>query len=929
MFRKTLMMGVAGAAFILTLGAGSALAQSNVVHPHRGNITPFYGNITPFRGNITPFWGNIDPFWGNISPFRGNISPFWGNITPFRGNITPFYETIQPFWDQASPLMEQLRGNWANYNGSTSSADLLRNNFQQLITQSGSFWGASVTAQTGLSFQDGFVTPLLNKHGVNLNNPASFAGFTDAQRAAFLFAWYDGLMGFSGRDRVDYWMSTVRWNPALAQVQGGGQGVVIGMFDFTPTGANLTNLKEWKYEGHGTMGQGHGAAVASLLVSDYDGVGMMGLAPNAVVAGYNPFDQSGTASWAEISEGIFRLKKSGASVVNMSLGEPGRTFSPEWVNIYTASNVKNKINDVVFVHAAGNEGVAQTQNIAWNFSIDPTVLVVGSAGPNGVISDFSNRPGTACLTDNGVCRDMLMNRFLVAPGEWILVSDGAGGVTRQSGTSFAAPQVTGAIALLQGRWSWLKSYPRETADIVLLTAKDLGAPGVDAVYGRGLLDITAAQSPINAANLYQRTANGTRVPLVAGGGAPLLGATDGYVTVFEDVGATYRDFLIPLNATLTTGNASNGRALQGYLLNSLQGLGAPVATTTTTTTTKPKKKFGDDFFAVANPFGWDMRVNLSSLPNGAQAHDGELPYAFDVAVSGKDGVALFGGRGYGARALSGLADFSASSFVAADGGANPVLGFASGGAYIASEIQLGGGVSMRAGFTERQSQAFEPDAVSGEERAIYKGLSPYTASAAHVSLRNELGQNLAVTAAYTYLDEKSGLLGVQSFNPADFAAGAQSDAATFGAEWSPTARIGFAASATLSRTRGQSSADQALAVSGSGINASAFEVDMRVNGVFGRSDLARLRLAHPLHVEAGGLDVTNVEVIDRATGELGTVTHRVDLNGGARQYILEGSYVTSILGGRGELAALARVDASDAGAAPIEQVIGGRIRFAF
>ena len=67
-----------------------------------------------------------------------------------------------------------------------------------------------------------------------------------------------------------------------------------------------------------------------------------------------------------------------------------------------------------------------------------------------------------------------MNRFIVAPGELILVSDGKGGVTRMSGTSFSAPLVAGAIALIHDRWPWLKKYPRDVAKILLESATDLG-----------------------------------------------------------------------------------------------------------------------------------------------------------------------------------------------------------------------------------------------------------------------------------------------------------------------------------------------------------------------------------------------------------------------------------------------------------------------
>ncbi|MBC7768921.1 MAG: S8 family serine peptidase [Phycisphaerales bacterium] len=926
------MTSAAGAVCALALSAGSAAAQTaqgNVLQAHQGRISPFYGRLSPFAGDVNPLWGrlspfagDVDPFWGRMSPFSGDITQFWGALSSSQGRISPFYGNVGSFWTDVGPAMDNLSATWRTVDTSPAAASALGVQFQDLITRSETFWGAAVQAQTGQSFRDGFAAGVFARYGIDPTDPSTFEGFSDVDRARFLFAWYDGLMEFSGRDHVDHWMATTNWNPALSQNAGGGQGVTIGMFDFSVTGAEMSDdVSAWLRGGYNNGGQGHGDAVASLLVADHDGRGAMGIAPNAALVGYNPFDASGTTNWGDIADGVARLKQSGASVVNFSLGLPGSTFAPDWMGLYSHGSVKGVLGSTVFVHAAGNEGVAQTQNINWNFNLDPTFIVVGSVGPTGVISPFSNTPGTACLMNNGVCQERLMDRFIVAPGEWILTSDGQGGLTRQSGTSFSAPMVSGAIALLQSHWPWLRDHAGESADIILMTATDLGAPGVDPVYGRGMLNIAASQAPINMASLYQRSASGQRVNvnLAADGDAvALLGAQDGFVTVYEDIGATYRDFRIPLTANLSSVNSSGVNA-GSVLTASLAGASAKI---------KKRNRFASEFAGeVANPFGWDVRMSLSPLPAGEFVRDGQLPYAFDMMLAGEGGFTLFAGRGYGAVALSGHDSFEASSFTAGTGGANPILGFASGGGYVAADVALGAGFSLSGGVTERRSQAYEADFFTGEERPVFERFAPYRSAAAHALLRKSMGESgFSVSAAYTYLRETNGLLGLQSVNPDDFAAGTQTDAATFGLDWTPSERFGVALSATFGRIRG--SAGQSLAISDEGVDVSAFEAAFDFNGVFGANDHARLRIGQPLHVDGGSLNVTSIDVVDRDTGAFGAVTQRVELGGSARQYFIEGAYAAPLFEGQGEIAAIARLDTSSAGA-DAQQMLGARFSLNF
>ena len=118
-------------------------------------------------------------------------------------------------------------------------------------------------------------------------------------------------------------------------------------------------------------------------------------------------------------------------------------------------------------------------------------LVTGT----GFISEGSNGCGNA------------MAWCLAAPGT--IIHSAADGNTyrgrnfldgpRNSGTSFAAPHVSGAIAVLKSAFPMMTA-PQIVA-LLLMTAEDLGDDGVDPVYGHGLLNLGAAINPVGAARL--------------------------------------------------------------------------------------------------------------------------------------------------------------------------------------------------------------------------------------------------------------------------------------------------------------------------------------------------------------------------------------------------------------------------------------------
>ena len=824
----------------------------------------------------------------------------------------------------------------------------LKGLFNDLYAASETAWGAKVKAKTGLSFADGFASAVLAKYGIDLKNPTTLIGFDAVKRQRFFFDWYDGLMTFAGVDHPDHWMLTANWSPAVTSTLSGGSKTVIGVVDFT-LGADKDLLDNLLFVGgYNNVAGGHGGAVASLLVAAHDGQGVMGIAPGAQVALSNPFDKTGTASWAEVTKSVQQAVNARvlaadnnsirASVVNLSLGEPGVTFSKHWLNVYKTAGISDKLSSTIFVHGAGNDGVSQSGIINWD-NINSYFVVVGSATPSGAISQFSNRPGNACFNNRNnspSCAMPLKNRFMVAPGEWILTSDGAGGVTRYSGTSFAAPMVTGTIALLHTRWGWLRDNPSATLNILFKTARDLGEPGVDNVYGQGLLNIEAALSPLDFSklNVFVQQQNGSMAasPLVDRWNTKtqsfntknVWGLSGGYFVAYEDVTnlsgvkSTYRDFLIPLSQKVTGTYKSYGGGnwqLQSYLADQFSSWSTG------------KLAMVD----LPNSSGLTMKASVSPLPFGYQLREGQLPYQTEMAIVSPSSLTLNFGSGGGARALTGRRDLTQAAFSQTTGGVNPVLGFASGGAFASVDAPLSGGVRMGFGVTERTFDPIAPNPGTPEERPMYAGLDPYRAIASHVSLSAPVRDGVTLSAGYTFLKEAEGVLGVRSLEPTMLSQGAETDAASLGAAWKLSDSVRVSGSATLSRTRPQDTAGSLLAVSRDGILSSAFEIGLDAESVLKPDDKMRLALVQPMHVESGALAMNSYEVVDRMTGRRDTVERTFGIDGQARELALEASYATPVLEGRGQVAAFVRTETAgrEGFRREADHMLGASFKFGF
>jgi Subtilase family len=228
---------------------------------------------------------------------------------------------------------------------------------------------------------------------------------------------------------------------------------------------------------------GHGTAVAGVIAARRNGALAHGVAFDAPIlmiradapgscpgaCAFDPLDMARATDYAV---------EHGARVINYSVGGAGSLDGALGDALEAAVDAGR-----ILVLAAGNDG-GDDPVFPAVFAGTPEArgraIAVGALDSDGEIADFSNRPGSA------------RQFFLVAPGVDIL-APWPGGAALVSGTSFAAPHVTGAAALVLDAAPFLS--PRQVVELLLDTATDLGAPGTDDVYGRGLLNLAAALGP--------------------------------------------------------------------------------------------------------------------------------------------------------------------------------------------------------------------------------------------------------------------------------------------------------------------------------------------------------------------------------------------------------------------------------------------------
>ena len=208
---------------------------------------------------------------------------------------------------------------------------------------------------------------------------------------------------------------------------------------------------------------GHGTAVAALAA---------GAAPDA--PGVAPAASLlRTSDTFTIARALVAAVDAGAKIINVSLGGYSTSSALDAALAYATDR------GAVIVAAAGNDQAAQ---LAWP-AADPRVISVGAVDRAGQQVTFSNSGPSLSLT---------------APGYGVQTAWQDGQRVTVDGTSASAPLVSGAIAAVLSQNPALT--PQTAAQRLVATASDAGAPGTDAAYGHGILNVDWAVNRTNPAH---------------------------------------------------------------------------------------------------------------------------------------------------------------------------------------------------------------------------------------------------------------------------------------------------------------------------------------------------------------------------------------------------------------------------------------------
>ena len=304
-----------------------------------------------------------------------------------------------------------------------------------------------------------------------------------------------GLVAPANADlpETHWWLTN--WSIEQVWLQSKGEGVRIAVID-TGIDTSHPDLAGTVVAGADFSGVGgpdgqtpvgessfHGTMVASLIAGQgrADG-GVTGVAPNVQLLSASVgvgVPEANTDQ--QIADAVRWAVDEGAQVINISLSRNSDRWPKSWDDAFLYAFE----NDVVVVAASGNSADGAPGLTAP--ATMPGVVAVAGVDRNGLSAAGSSAQGVSVA--------------LAAPAINLLGSFPGGGVRTWSGSSAAAPLVSGLVALIRSTYPDLNA--NSVIDRLLATAVDAGDPGFDTKYGWGIpdpLQALAVDRPVQSSN---------------------------------------------------------------------------------------------------------------------------------------------------------------------------------------------------------------------------------------------------------------------------------------------------------------------------------------------------------------------------------------------------------------------------------------------
>ena len=672
-----------------------------------------------------------------------------------------------------------------------------------------------------------------------------------------------------------------------------GAGVTIGIIDFNfelaspevnytadSRDANAQAAALYQAQtGEAPSTDHHGHAVAATAAARKNDVGIHGVAFDASVLAVDYFSDVNESQVTQggvlyhVSDPWTYITSHGSRIINISFGyEASDVISnpPRVSEAYVlAPSTAAVANGALVVSSAGNAGGANASQSNLDMISDlrlagvldrgPGALIVaGAVDGNNQIASFSDRAGSA------------MNYYMVAPGT-SLILPWNGGFALLSGTSFSAPLISGAAAIILQRWPNLSG--RQLADILFASATDLGAPGVDTIYGHGLLNIVAALQPVGVSTL---AVAGGAAPLVtqtslmlggAFGDAPAIHQALSQVMMLDGFG---RDFEIDLS------RAAVGRPNLPDLFGAMeQRLGWRSA----------NFRLGP-----ATSLGFDLRrrpedgiVPFQTLAGPQDHSTHETVFRLAGTGSGFDWTA---GTGLSLRDGMAAANDGSSfmSFMSLTNGFSPLIGAAP-GTFASVRMPLSGDTSLSFGASHAENQG-----ITDHQRTPFRN----AADAATLRLDHEAGETRFGFEMGEVL-ETGGLMGSLASGGLKMADRVSTAWTTATAEtaldrhWSLRGAFTMAAS-------GATQPEASLITSIGPVYATSFALGLAGTNLFRDGDLLSFSAGQPLRAERGSLTLVSGIGRDWTTGGVIMGEQRLSLLPSGRELDFETGYRFSLGG---------------------------------